>query len=217
MNVVLFWRDQIPDDWTPLPDAPSPRIAGQLPADMGDPTRQAIQSEQAVVVGGFGALVVNNEPATVPDGFPAAAARTLVAYSGNDPAYAPHGMQKFEWDAEPRAFREARVNTDASSANAVPIVSTGSNLVYTVGSRERHWTLEAVDWSTGETAFTAITGSARYNSLYSGIQIDEDGRIVHTTAFGILRYPSRLIASRTRVSGNRWSSARTASDSHHVV
>jgi hypothetical protein len=190
MNVVLFWRDEIPGDWAQLPGAPSRRIAGQIPADMGDASRQAIQSEQAVVVGGFGALVVNNEPASVPDGFPAAGARTLVAYSGNDPAYAPHGMQKFEWDPERREFREAWVNTDASSANAVPIVSTGSNLVYTVGSRDRQWTLEAIDWSTGETAFTDVTGSARYNSLFSGIQIDEDGRIIHTTAFGILRYPS---------------------------
>ncbi len=32
MNVVIYWRDAIPDDWNPLPDAPSRRIAGQLPA-----------------------------------------------------------------------------------------------------------------------------------------------------------------------------------------
>jgi hypothetical protein len=66
MNVVLFWRDAIPDDWTALPGAPDRRIAGMQPADMGDPELEAIQSEQSVVVAGYGALVVNNVPRNAP-------------------------------------------------------------------------------------------------------------------------------------------------------
>ena len=75
MNVVAFWRDGVPKGWKRLPGAPSRRIAGQLPADMGDPGLQAIQTEQSVVVGGNGALVVNNDPASIPPGFPAVGVR----------------------------------------------------------------------------------------------------------------------------------------------
>ena len=31
-------------------------------------------------------------------------------------------------------------------------------------------------------------GSSRYNTQYSGILIDQEGRIVHTTLHGIVRY-----------------------------
>jgi hypothetical protein len=60
MNVVLFWRNGIPQDWQPVEGAPDRRIAGMLPANMGDPQLAALQSEQSVIVAGYGALVVNN-------------------------------------------------------------------------------------------------------------------------------------------------------------
>jgi len=186
MNVVLFWRDEIPEGWEPPLGAPSERIAGQLPADIGD--RTAVQTEQSVVVGGYGAFVVNNDPASIPEGYPNAGTGVLSGYAGTDPAFTPLGIQKFEWDPEADLFREAWVNTEISSANAVPIVSTATNLVYTVGARDGSWTLEAIDWDTGESAFHWISGSNRYNSVFSGINIDQDGRVVHTTAFGVVRY-----------------------------
>ncbi len=188
MNVVAFWRDGIPKGWRQLPGAPSRRIAGQQAANMGDPKLAAIQTEQSVVVGGYGALVVNNEPASVPADFPAAGTRVLVGYAGADPAFTPHGMQKFAWDPKTRALRAAWTNRQVSSANAVPVVSVGSGLVYTVGVRDGKWALEGIDWSTGRSAFHWTTGSSRYNTLFSGMNVDQQGRIVHTTAFGIVRY-----------------------------
>jgi hypothetical protein len=187
MNVVLYWRDRIPSDWTPLPGAPSPRIAGMLPATMGDPSRTSIQSEQAVVVSGYGALVVNNEPASIPPGFPAAAVRLLVAYLGNDPAFTPHGLQKFAWDPRARAFHEAWVNTEVASPNTVPLVSIPANLVYTCGARDGLWTLEALDWATGRSAFHDVLGSSRYNGFFSGVVLDQNGKIVLGAPFGKFR------------------------------
>jgi len=35
--------------------------------------------------------------------------------------------------------------------------------------------------------FTWATGSNRYNTLFSGLNTDQDGRVIHTTTFGILR------------------------------
>jgi hypothetical protein len=66
MNMVLFWRDEIPQGWEQLPNAPSRRIAGMLRADIGFDDAEAVQTEQSVVVGGYGAFVVNNAPASKP-------------------------------------------------------------------------------------------------------------------------------------------------------
>jgi hypothetical protein len=187
MNVVLYWRDAIPADWQQLPGAPSRRIAGQLPATMGDPTRTAIQTEQSVVTSGYGALVVNNEPPSIPPGFPAAAVRLLVSYLGDDPAFTPHGVQKFEWDPRVRRLREAWVNTEVSSPNTVPLVSTPSGLVYTGGARDGKWTLEAIDWATGASAFHYVLGGSRYNGFFSGVVLDQDGRLILGAPFGKFR------------------------------
>jgi hypothetical protein len=186
MNMVLFWRNDIPEDWKQLPNAPSRRIAGMLRADIGMDDAHAVQTEQSVVVGGYGAFVVNNAPASkpiskAPDG-------AYVGLAGHHPDFTPHGVQKFEWDPQARALKEAWVNTEVSSVNSVPIVSNGSNMVYTVGARDGKWTLEALDWSTGESAFHYITGSTRYNTQFSGVLMDQEGRLIHTTVHGIVRY-----------------------------
>jgi hypothetical protein len=41
MHVTLFWRDEIPSDWRQLPGAPDRRIAGMLPAHMGEATARS--------------------------------------------------------------------------------------------------------------------------------------------------------------------------------
>ena len=66
MNMVLFWRDEIPPRLAGDRGAPSRRIAGMLRADIGRSDASAVQTEQSVVVGGYGAFVVNNAPASKP-------------------------------------------------------------------------------------------------------------------------------------------------------
>jgi hypothetical protein len=186
MNMVLFWRNEIPKDWEQLPNAPSRRIAGMLRADIGRDDAPAVQTEQSVVVGGYGAFVVNNAPASKP--FAKAPDGAYVGLAGHHPDFTPHGVQKFEWDPQAKALKEAWVNTEVSSVNSVPIVSNGSNLVYTVGARDGEWTLEALDWSTGQSTFHYVTGSSRYNTQFSGVMMDQEGRPMHTTIYGLVRY-----------------------------
>lgn len=69
----------------------------------------------------------------------------------------------------------------------MPYVSTGSSTAYTIGVRAGKWTLEGVDWSTGRTRFSWVLGGPRYNSLFSGVQVDRRGRIVYGTMWGIAR------------------------------
>jgi hypothetical protein len=192
VNITLFWRDRIPDDWEQLDGAPSRRIAGLGPANMGNPNLTAIQTEQSITVSGYGAMTVNNEPGSRPEWLPARGARLLCFFLGHHGSYTPFGLHKYEWDPESRQFREGWVNTEVSSPNSVPYVSQGSDTVYTCGTRGGLWTIEALDWSTGEARGHWVLGDSRFNTLGGGVHLDEDGRIVFGSIFGktrILRAP----------------------------
>ena len=187
MNVVLFWRNGIPGDWKQLPGAPSRRIAGQLPVTMNDPALTDIQSEQSVVVAGYGAMVVNNKPRNVPWYLPKQAATLLNSYLGSNPRYQPYGVQKFVWNPLSRALQPQWVNSKVSSPSSVPLVGIGSDTAYLIGARDNRWTLEALDWHTGESRFHYVIGGQRYNVLFSATLLDENGRIHYGTPWGRVR------------------------------
>ena len=83
MNMVLFWRKDIPEGWEKLEHAPSRRIAGMLRADIGQKDAEDVQTDQSVVVGGYGASVVNNAAASKPS--PQLPDSFLVGLGGNHP------------------------------------------------------------------------------------------------------------------------------------
>jgi len=189
MNITLFWRDEIPPDWEKVEGAPSRRIAALAPVTMGDLNVQKIQSEQTNIVAGYGVLVVNNTPNNAPFFIPkeGSARGLLIGPLGSNPYYQPFGVQKFEWNPEARRLEQAWVNEDISSPNGVPWVSTGSKQVYFMGARNNKWTLEAVNWLTGEPTFHWILPSQKYNNEFSGPTIDEQGRVFVGTIFGRMR------------------------------
>jgi hypothetical protein len=190
MNVTLFWRDAIPTDWKQLPGGPSRRVAGYAPATMGREDVVASQTEQSVVVGGYGALVVNNEPRNLPWG--AGRFGVLAAgFLGHLREYQPFGVQKFEWNPEAATLDVAWVNREVSSPNSVPILSLDSDLVFTVGVRNEAWTVEAIDWKTGRSVYHLRVGDQLYNSAYAAIQIDEAGRLLWGTVWGRARVTPR--------------------------
>jgi hypothetical protein len=184
MNVTLFWRDEIPNDWKQLEGSPSRRIAGFSPVTMGDLNLQAIQTEQSAIVAGYGVFVVNNTPRNKPNQLPQKAGSLLIGHLGSNPNFQPFGVQKFEWNPEKRTFQSAWVNTKVSSPNGVPYVSLGSNRVYFIGARNNKWTLEALNWDTGESDFHYVIGGQKYNSLFSGPVINEDGSVMYGTSWG---------------------------------
>lgn len=186
MNLTLFWRDEIPADWNGLPGL-SRRIAGRRPATMGDPNLTAVQSEQSVGVLGYGAVIVNNEPAHIPWYLPKRLSPVLVALLATRDDYRPLGVQKFGWNPETRTLDEAWVNREVSSPNSVPIISAGSGMVYTEGARDGHWTLEALDWDTGESRFHWTLPHARYNTMFAPVVLDPDGRLMWGASWGRLR------------------------------
>ena len=106
---------------------------------------------------------------------------------GNNPKFQPYGVQKFEWNPKLRQLEKAWVNETISSPNGVPWVSTGSGQVYFIGARNNEWTLEAVNWLTGEPTFHYILGGQKYNNMFSGPTIDERGRVFVGTYYGRMR------------------------------
>lgn len=182
MGLALFWRDRVPADWEAPAGTTDRRYAGLLKTGMAEAT----QTEQAVVVQGYGAIVVNNTPAARPAWYPGPDT-LLVGWLGHHDFYKPHGMQKFEWDPVAREMKSAWINMDVSSLNGVPMMSVGSNMVYTIGAREGKYSLEGIDWTTGETSRTWVLGGARFNSLYAGMLIDEKGRFQYTGLWGKVR------------------------------
>lgn len=193
MNVVLMWRDAIPEDWQHLDSAPSRRIAGQAPADMGAQKVTEIQSEQTVIVAGYGALVVNNTPRNTPFFMPTEGVGrgATIGPLGSNPKFQPFGVQKFEWNPDLRRLEKAWVNETISSPNGVPWVSTGSGQVYFMGARNNEWTLEAVNWLTGDPTFHYILGGQKHNNMFSGPTIDEKGRVFVGSYFGRSRIEPR--------------------------
>ncbi|MGI9277316.1 MAG: hypothetical protein ACR2PT_21030 [Endozoicomonas sp.] len=185
MNLVLYWRDAIPSDWEQLPGSYSRRVAGVLPVDMGNPDLD-VQSEQSVVVSGYGAALVNNM-ANRPWYVPARAGALLNGFLGSREEYKPFGIQKFAWNPDKQRLENAWVNTRISSPNAMPLVSAGSDILYTTGVRSGQWTLEGIDWSTGKSKFHYVLGDERYNSLYAGVLLDENGNLFFGTTFGKVR------------------------------
>ena len=191
MNINYYWRDEIPADWKGLPNQPR-RLAGSLPVNMGQEHIEEIQSEQSVVVHGYGALVVNNNPGNRPWYFPSQADSLLVGYLGSNPEYQPFGVQKFEWDPVANELKEAWVNTNVSSPSSVPIVSQPNNMVYLIGARDNQWTLEAMDWTTGKEKFHYVIGGQKYNVFFAGTLLDDEGRIHYGTPWARVRLNPQL-------------------------
>ncbi|HEY9160055.1 MAG TPA: hypothetical protein VIS94_03090 [Desulfomonilia bacterium] len=181
MNIVLFWRDEIPADWHQIPGTKDRRIAAQVPVRFGDPEAKHSQTDQSLCIRGYGAVVVNNELGADLGN------RTLNIIISGIPLIAPRGMEKFEWNHKTRTFSSVWANTQISVPNGIPCMSASTKLLYAIGKRGIYWTLEAVDWDTGDSAFYSNIGiGLQYNSAYAATQVGLDGCIYSGTAIGLV-------------------------------
>jgi len=155
MNLLLFWRDEVPHDWEPIAPGKDRRIACEIPVDFGTGATEAI-SEQSVAVRGYSAILVNdlltNPTINPPSMSPlAAAAQNLVsALEGGIPEKAPSGLERIDWDPETRKCSTVWANSEISVPNSIPSISEASGLVYGAGQRDGQWGLEGLDFETGQ-------------------------------------------------------------------
>lgn len=177
MNLVAFWRDEIPEG--------SERIADQIPVTCGlSNDTEWIQSEQSVVVYGYGAFVVNNIPENVSSDI--VGQNKILQVSLMGPAYdTSYGAERFEWDPQANEWSSAWTRSEVSSTSMVPIHSQSGNMAFINGYRSPNgWEVLGLDWDTGETVHQTILGDVNAgNGAYAILQyLDNDDLLFNSFA-----------------------------------
>ena len=184
MKLVAFWRDGIPEGFRQQPGTRSNRIAGQIPVTAGlSPLPKFVQSEQSVVVNGYGAFVVNNmRPQGEPD-------RLVDVLAGGPVLEPPHGMERFEWDPATHSWRSVWSRGDVVATSMVPGASSQSGMVMVNGyTKADGWEVTGLDWTTGETVQRAIFGPDNIgNGAYALIQYASNGDLLFNGVGGTFR------------------------------
>lgn len=189
MHLTLMWRDQIPADWKPVRPGADRRIACEVPVTFGKEDEPSL-SEQSVLVRGTSAVVVNNlqELDPVLSALPPQLSLYTQLISGI-PGNAPRGLERITWDPDTRTCRTLWSNPDIAIPNGIPTMSVATGLIYGIGARGGVWTLEGVDWETGQVELTVpTTALPTSNSVYAATTIGPDGSVWTGTLGGLTRF-----------------------------
>ena len=190
MHLVLMWRDKIPAGWQPVREGADPRIACEIPVTFGDESADRSLSEQSVLVRGHDAVVVNNLQQLDPvvGQLPPQIAPYSQLLSGL-PGNAPTGIERFAWDPEAKTCDVVWSNPDVAIPNGIPTMSAATNMIYGIGARDGVWTLEGLDWDTGEVALTVeTTAFPTSNSFYAATTIGPGGTVWTGNFGGVTRF-----------------------------
>jgi hypothetical protein len=180
-NLVLYWRDAIPEDWDPIEGTPTRRIAGKAPVDFGRSDVTDSYSENSPVALGYGAAIANNRPR---NRMPLHLDNQLWI---NDPNATPVGVQKFAWDPRRRRFGSAWVRPDLSFPSSTPAIAVQSRQLLGVTVHDGAWALESLDWDSGATRAVYTLGtSQRFNPIQLSMQLMANGDPIYSTFGGVL-------------------------------
>jgi hypothetical protein len=184
MNIVAFWRNEIPAGFQQKPGTKSNRIADQMPITAGQPKNvKWIQSEQSVVVKDYGAFVVNNVVDT-------ALEDKLAGVIALGPVLTPPvGVERVQWDTKTHSWKSVWAREDVSSISMVPSVSTASNIVFVNGyDKKTGWEVTGIDWNNGKTVYRAKFGFDNYgNGAYAIVQFLPNGDLLFNSIAGPIR------------------------------
>ena len=203
MHMILCWRNEIPADWTGLPGRDR-RIAAEVPITFGDPDARRSTTEQSLTVRGYGIVAVSNLYGKLSPLMRQLVRRRLgndihnaTIYRSNRPEIAPYGIEKFEWNPATRQLDSVWANRSLSCPNGIPTMSAATGLFYCMGQREGRWTLEAVNWATGESVFhQPLSRGSKSNSFYAATEIAAAGTILTGTYGGILKLGPKASADQ---------------------
>jgi hypothetical protein len=210
MHMVLLWRNEIPADWAGLPGRDR-RIAAEVPVTFGDPEALRSTTEQSLTVRGYGIVTVSNLYGKLGPWMRQMARRRMgndihnvTIYRSNRPGIAPYGIEKFSWNPATRELESVWANRSLSCPNGIPTMSAATGLFYCIGQRDGAWTLEAVDWDTGQSAFhQTLPPGSKSNSFYAATEIADDGTILTGTYGGVLRFTRESAAAADIPAGDQ--------------
>ena len=184
MNIVAFWRDEIPAGFKQQAGTKSNRIAGQMPITAGLPKNSKwIQTEQSVVVKNYGAFVINNIVDAAPED------RMVGVIALGPVIKPPTGAERVEWDTKTNSWKSVWTRGDVSSISMVTAVSSKSNLVFVNGYTEKNgWEVTGMNWDTGKTEHRTIFGNDNFgNGAYAIIQFLPNGDMIFNSIGGPFR------------------------------
>lgn len=193
VHLVYMWTDRIPRDWKPVRPGASRRIACEVPVDFGRPDATSTSDEQSVLTRGYASVVVNN---TVPNedlikllpGLTRTTANLVLGPAGT----AASGIERIDWDPVTRSCRTVWANPEASIPNAVPSLSSATNLVYGISNRDGVWGLQGVSFSSGRRALWVPAGpQGTENSFFAMTTVGPSGTVWTGTPFGMSIYRPR--------------------------
>lgn len=185
MRLVAFWRDGIPADAKEVV-AGRPRIAGSYEVNCGmSASTEWIQSEQSVVVAGYGAFVVNN----IITGNDLISDKIIGVLALGPLITPPQGVERVQWNTRDNKWESVWARADVSSISMIPSVSTASEMVFVNGySTADGWEVTGLDWNTGATMHRIIFGDTnRGNGAYAIIQYFENGDLLFNSVSGPYR------------------------------
>ena len=200
MRLVAFWRDRLPSGWKGRPGFASARIVDQATVDLG-PEFPVVQSEQSVVVHGRHAFVLNSMP---PPGearpYPAKGAYLRGLLLGTTRPL-PRGVAMFRWDRKGKRWTSLWRRTDVGTVATVPFHSGGSRMVVlngSIGRGTRGLSQLGFAEDSGKLVMSIPTGTdPRFNGAFTGVKADDDGALMYTTVFGLVRFDvSRMKPAR---------------------
>lgn len=190
MRLVAFWRDGLPPGWRQRKGTLSSRIADQITVDFG-PDFPIVQSEQSVVADSGDAFVINSilsggaKPMPTKGSF----VRGLLAGTVRP---LPKGIGMYRWDEREDQWQMRWTRTDVGTIATVPMLSRGSAMVVVNGTLDRHpgklFHL-GFDLDDGHLKLSIDSGTdPRFNGAFTGIKSDDDGTLMYTTLFGLVRF-----------------------------
>jgi len=174
-TIMLFWRDEIPDDWQGL-EGYDRRVAGVAEVAWPDgKSRFIVENSPAVM--GWGIFATPETPSkVVPD--QGSVVKQLMAETVSTalPGWEAVGGTKWEWDPQKRELKQEWM-TPLKLVASMCSPSRANELLYCIGLRERGFTLEAIDWNTGKSAFHYVLGPSMRYFAYNSLVVTPDGAV----------------------------------------
>jgi hypothetical protein len=168
-NMVIFWRDNLPANWTALPGK-DVRVAGIVNLPGFAYTGNNLQSvENSICANGYD--------------------MACAQFNGFNYSCTPvKGVAKCLWDTLANTFSLAWLNTTINMNNALTY-SSQSNLVYGNGkASDCNYRFYGLDWNTGNVVIDKILGSTpNFNDQGCNISISDDSTLVEPSEKGFFQ------------------------------
>ena len=176
ISAVAFWRDEIPEDFEQKPGTKSRRIADQIKLTIDVPAT----IEWSPHIYGNGVMMMASAwPNPVYDENDKLAIFETVLTAGVT-RQPPTGVEKWSWDRETRSLKSDWTLQHGLQWALYPVSATSNTVTLTI-AEEGNYSLQTVDWNTGEEVSTTTLGSSPIFNTAGGLFIPIDENRIYVT------------------------------------